>query len=490
MKNQLQTALCITLIALPWLWAIDLGPLAGMLGDLVAWIAAALLVCLIPQQGSRRTEAIAWGLLLAGLANVLISLLQYFNLEDGFFPAIANTELGIAYGNVRQANLLSSLLSAALLSLLYLRKTTKIKFAWTTAFGFLLMTGYAITASRTGLVQLLLILALLTYWRPWSLRLMLPWMLAGIFILFAAGVLLPYLLTYFHGVEAQRQLMQRFTLNDGCFSRWLIWSNVWELIQLRPWTGWGWDGLLYAHYIHPFSGERACMKLSNAHNLYLQWAVEYGLPTATLAVVMILGFLWRLKPWLAKENSERFGWGILVMIGFHSLVEFPLWFGNVQLMTGLALLLVISPQLQPTPVSAQQILFRLRLIFSTIAIAVLSFIAYDYHRISQLYLPVEWRSQRYLSDTFNQAQKTVLFKSHALIYQVVYFPIHEKNAALMLQASEQALHIAPDSRIIRRLLESANYLGREDLIVLHEARYKAAWPKEYAEWLVLTNRKQ
>jgi O-antigen polymerase len=487
-SQRLLLLLCITGVALPWLWALDVGPLPGMLNDLLAWTVVALLVSLLPLFRGRRTELVAWGWLIAAVANVFIALLQYVDLEDAFYPWVANTVAGYGYGNVRHLNILASLLNVGLLSLIWLLKENRLRAWHAGSLGLALIVGQSMASSRVGMAQLLVIALLLAYWRPWPVKSMLPWMLAAGITLFAAGGLLPLGLSSLLGVDAQRQLLQRFTLNDGCYSRWLIWSNVWELILLKPWTGWGWDGLLYAHYVHLFEGARSCMKLSNAHNLYLQWAVEYGLPFAALAVLGTVGLIWRFKPWAATSPSEQLGWGVLALLGLHSLVEFPLWYGHGQMMAGLALMMAIGPRLAQTPASAQALVLRLRAMLSVAVLAVLGLIALDYHRVSQIYLPEQWRSRFYSGDTFHESQRTVLFKSHALIAQVVRLPITADNAQLMLQAAEQSLRIAPDSRIIRRILEAAQFLGREDLVAFHTTRYKAAWPKEYEEWLALSKR--
>ncbi len=128
---------------------------------------------------------------------------------------------------------------------------------------------------------------------------------------------------------------------------------------------------------------------------------------------------------------------------------------------------------------------RGRVMVSGLLLAMLSFVAWDYVKVSQLYLPDHMRMERYREDTFNKARDTVLFKSHVLIAQIVAMELKPENAELILQGSLASLHVAPDSRVIRRVIESAALLGRSDLVELHVARYKAAWPKQYAEWIEL-----
>ncbi|MBS7806055.1 O-antigen ligase family protein [Variovorax sp. PCZ-1] len=480
----------VVLMAAPWLWPFLLGPLPAMLPDLLAWAVAAILLCLLPSLGHRKLEAIAWGWLIAAVLNAVIALLQYFDLENSLHPWLVYAEPGIAYGNIQQANLLATLLSVGLLSLIHLIYVGRIKTWLAVLFGVSLMLGHAVAASRTGLIELLCVVALLLYWRPWAVNKMMPWLLAGAAVLLVAGSVFPYILETFYDVEVARRLLFRISLASSCQSRLVIWSNVIELIQMRPWTGWGWDGLLYAHYIQPMEGERACIKLSNAHNLFLQLAVEYGVPFAAGIFLFLLWTLWRFKPWRAQQASERLGWSVLLMIGFHSLVEFPLWFGYFQLMFGLALVLIFSSQTGVLQSQENAVLVRMRWMLATFSLSILALLALDYHRASQLYLPPQFRSKWYGPDVMKTAQGSVLFKSHALIGQVLQIPITKANAELMLEAAQQALRIAPDSRIIRRLLQAATIAGREDLVKLHTMRYKAAWPKEYEEWRILQSTEQ
>lgn len=485
LKQRFLFGTAVVLMATPWVWPFLLGPLPAMLPDLLAWGVAAIVLCLLPILHHRKAEAIAWGWLFAAVLNAIIALLQYFDLENSFHPWVVYAEPGIAFGNIQQANLLATLLSVGLLSLIYLISVARISARLASLLGVILMLGHAVAASRTGLIELVCVVALLLYWRPWAVKKMMPWMVGAGALLLFAGWLFPYILATFYNVEVLRQLLHRVSVASSCQSRLVIWSNVLELIQARPWTGWGWDGLLYAHYIQPMEGERACIKLSNAHNLFLQLAVEYGAPFALGIFLLLLWALWRFKPWRAQQASERLGWSVLAMIGFHSLVEFPLWFGYFQLMAGLALVLVFSANTDVEPLKENAALVRMRWLLTTFALSVLALLALDYHRASQLYLPQQWRSKWYGPDVMKTAHSSVLFKSHALIGQLLQIPITANNAPLMLEAAQQTLKIAPDSRIIRRLLEAAQILGREDLIELHTARYKAAWPQEYKEWLLL-----
>jgi O-antigen polymerase len=473
---------CVTLVALPWLWVFDAGPKPGLLTDLVAWGSGALLLCFLPTLAGRCVQAAAWGWLLAASINAFFALLQYFDLENAYSWWIATAKPGVAYGNVQQENFFATLLSAGFISLVYLLRSGRLNAKLAYGIGALLIVGFALAASRIGLLELFVISCILFYWRPWPVKKMLLHAAAAGVLLVAMSWLLPSLLLALLGEEAPRQLLQRLSASAGCASRWLIWSNVLELIAQKPWTGWGWDGLLYAHYITGFEGARSCGKLSHAHNLYLQFAVEFGVPLALGVLMATAWLIWRFKPWQVTDDAQRFAWLLLAVLWLHSMVEQPLWFGAYQVMALVAMVIAITPRMQPVPNTAQQLISRLRMTVAGVLLGILVFVAVDYHLISQLYLPKEWRSDKYRENTFQHAKKTVLFKSYALIPLILGTTIDASNAKLILLAAEQALHIEPDPRVIERLLLAAKVLDRQDLLSLHAARYQAAWPKQYEAW--------
>ncbi len=456
--------------------------------DLFAWTSGALLIALLPWTRDQAGLAIAGGWLMAALGSSVLGLIQYFDLENGLYPWVAITEPGYVTANVHQLNMLASLLAVGLLSVWWLvikHHLSGVNAAWMTG---LLLVALAATASRTGLVHLVAISCMLLYWHPrqWKRLLVILCLGWALYALAANG--LPWLAWVTRGIIIDRNLMGRFGEAMSCQSRRFLWSNMVELVAQRPWTGWGPGELVYAHYITDYAGPRFCDKLSHAHNLPLHLAVTMGLPFAVIVSVLFLVALFRLKPWAATESMERLCWGVLTMLGVHSLLEYPLWFGVFQLMALLAAwqiytvrhCLAGSDSVRDPSRSAMG-----RVSISALLLICLSLVAWDYVKVSQLYLPERMRLERYKDDTFNKARDTLLFNSHVLIAQVVATDLTKDNAELILQGALASLHVAPDSRIIRRVIESAALLGRADIVNLHVARYKAAWPKQYAEWIEL-----
>ncbi len=480
---------CSLLVAAPWFWPFLRGPLSAMWPDLFTWTMGALLLVLLPLTRERAGLTIASGWLLAALGSAGLGLVQYFDLENGLFPWVVATAPGYVTANVHQLNMLATLLSVGLLCLWWLlikRHLTAVHALWMAA---LLLVALAATASRTGMVHLAAISCMLVHWHPRQWRRLVPILVGGWLLYSIAENGLPWVAWVTRGIVIDRNLFGRFGEAVTCHSRRVLWSNMIDLVALKPWGGWGPGGLPYAQYITEFAGERFCEKLSHAHNLPLQVAVTLGAPAAVITGIVFLFALFKLRPWAATHSMERLCWGMFALLGVHSLLEYPLWFGVFQLMALLGAWQIYRIRRDGAPASelasnpAHSI--RSRLMWCTFLLGGLSLVAWDYLKVSQLYLPSSMRLESYREDTFNKSRNTVLFNSHVLIAQIVVMDLTPANADLILEGALASLHIAPDSRIIRRVIESAALLGKQDIVRLHMARYKAAWPKEYEEWLQL-----
>jgi len=455
--------------------------------NLSAWTAGALLFPLLPRLGEDAGRAIASGWLLAALGSAVLGLLQYFDLENGLFPWVAPTVPGHVIANVHQPNMLASLLAVGLLSVWWLlmqRRLTAWHATWMTV---LLIIALAATASRTGMLHLLAISTLLLYWHPRQWWRVLPILALGWGLYLAATDVLAWLAWVLRGIDIDRKLLSRLSGETGCQSRLILWGNMLELISQKPLTGWGPGELMYAHFITDYAGPRFCDKLSNAHNFPLHLAVTLGVPLATLLCALLAYALFKLRSWAVREPKERFFWGVLVLLFLHSLLEYPMWYGVFQLMALLAVWQIYRMRSGNDELGAPKgaALTYARTAVSTLSLLVIGFVAWDYHKVSQIYLPDHMRMASFKENTFNKSRDTLLFREHVLIAQVVGTGLNADSAAPMLQASLAALHIAPDSRIIRRVIESAALMGKTDVVRFYIARYRATWPEQYEEWLQL-----
>jgi hypothetical protein len=246
----------------------------------------------------------------------------------------------------------------------------------------------------------------------------------------------------------------------------------------------------YAHFITLYPGPRFCQILSNAHNLPLHLAVELGLPVATLLCGGGLWALWRAKPWRESNPVRQLAWAVVALLGVHSLLEYPLWYGPFQLALGLALTLLWLTR--PVTVTESQLcrsarpwtvapeLWRLAMATS-LMLAVL-YAAWDYQRIRQIYLPVTERALPYRDSTLAKIQGSWLFGPQVDFAELTTMALGPANASAVQGLAEATLHFSPEPRVIEPLLDSLLLQGRDDALQFYLARFEAAFPEPYARW--------
>ena len=267
-------------------------------------------------------------------------------------------------------------------------------------------------------------------------------------------------------------------------SRLALWGNVLELIAREPLLGHGWRSLAYAHYAQDFSGIRFMEMPDNAHNLPLHLAVELGLPVA-LAFCGLVGWaVWRGRPWAETQADRQLAWGVLAMIGIHSMLEYPLWYGPF-FMTALICIGVLCGDLWRNMLLVITDTARSAIVLGVRALAVLllvctAFVAFDYHRVSQIYLQPEERSSGYAADPLGAAKRSVLFQPQAKFAELQITPLSKETAPRILQLSSELIKWSPEPRIIEKLIESAVMMGLDEFAAFHLKRYKAAYPAAHA----------
>ncbi|MCB2035840.1 MAG: O-antigen ligase C-terminal domain-containing protein [Ottowia sp.] len=501
-------AVLAALLALPWLWPFTSGPSAAVEPYLVAAAVAVPLLALWPRRAPDGGAAVAAsGWLAAALLSSLIGLLQYFHLEAPFYPWINQAVPGQAFGNLRQPNQLATLLVIGLLALRWWCAHDARLRPLAGALAALLLAALAATASRVGLTELLLLGALVLWWaraadqrgsaaeegEPGAGWRRLALVAAAVLVVYVlAALVLPWALQSGEG-QTGRDLVERLQHAEStCGSRLILWSNVLHLISLKPLTGWGWGELAWAHYITLFDGPRFCHILDNAHNLPLHLAVELGVPVAVLACALAAWLVWRGRPWAETDATRQLAWGVLGAIALHSMVEYPLWYGPFQIAALVSVWLLWHTRRRPARVFARSsaapdtghsaVIDGARWLLAALLLAATAYAAWDYRRVSQLYLPESQRLPGYRDDTLAQAQKSWLFGDAVLFAEITMREPSRANAAWMLPAALLTLHFSPEPRVIARVIESATWLGLDDLALVHLARFKAAFPKEYKAW--------
>lgn len=334
----MKSAVAIFLLITPWL----IEPHAAPNPAAWQWFAstACMGVFLIFQPVSSswaepsgvRLIGIAW--LAAALLNTVIALIQYFGMSM-HFSWMSQAELGTAFGNLRQSNQYATLTNIGLAVIIWTlgqnpeQRKNGSKIILQHLMAAALAAGNAASASRTGVIGILLLLGLLIRWQGVKSSLQGGVIVTAIAAYGASLLFISWLTS--DGLAGSRLVAKFQYEDDGCTSRLLLWSNMLDLIRERPWSGWGWGELDYAHFITQYQGGRQCEMLDNAHNLPLHMAVELGLPLTLMCGASLFWRVWRARPWAEENCSRKLAWSVLALITLHSMVEYPLWYGPFQM---------------------------------------------------------------------------------------------------------------------------------------------------------------
>ena len=479
---------------------------------LFAWVCAAvvlLALALDRQRGQHdamvRAMVLAWSL--AAALSAAIGLLQYFGATAPFGVWLNHTDVGAAFGNLRQRNQFATLLNIGLAAALWwaVRATarpvqpgffqlppylTRYPLLLPALLAALVSVGNAASSSRTGLLQLALLLVLTLWWQRHladaaQKRRVQTVLLAALLAYAIALVALPLLA----GLDPLNSgALARLRDGDAaCASRLTLWGNVLHLIAQKPWLGWGWGELDYAHFITLYPGTRFCDILDNAHNLPLHLTVEFGIPAALLVCGTAVGLAWRMQPWRERHPTRQLAWALLAVILLHSLLEYPLWYGPFQTAAALCVWLLWwvphDPDQPQTYKPFSPLAPYLYVLLAILIIAYGAVAAWQYQIASQIYLDPEHRASAYRTNTLQKIRGVWLYQDSVRFAELTTTDLDASNAAYIHALAKEMLHFSPEARVVELLLESARLLGRDDEVAFYAARFQAAFPKDYAAWL-------
>jgi len=347
----------------------------------------------------------------------------------------------------------------------------------------LLALGNAASSSRTGFLQWGLVLVLVLWWHRSSRRALAVLAVLALLMYGAAVAVLPKLLKLVSGTSTEG-LWGRLAETGGD-SRRVLWDNVLTLIAQKPWFGWGWSELDYAHFITAYPGARFPDILGNAHNLPMHVAVELGIPAALLMCLGLARAVQRAAPWRDSDPARQMAWAVLAVIGVHSLLEFPLWYGPFQL----ALLLCMAwlwqrrPLMESTVKQGRQKSHLSWRITAGAALLALGYVGFDYARVTQLYVPVAKRWPAYRQDSLVKVQDAWLFAPQVQFATLLTTDITPANAPAMQALAQSVLHYSPEPKVVEKLITSALLAGQGAEAEFYLDRFRWAYPQDYAGWI-------
>ncbi|TAL25781.1 MAG: polymerase [Aquabacterium sp.] len=279
-------------------------------------------------------QALCWALLAAGICSLAIGLIQALKPDWAVGGVIASpTVPGKAIGNLRQPNHLGTLLIWSMVATTWLAGKRR----WPVALAALLLAamvyGIVLTASRTAAIGTVLLLA----WGVLDNRLSrgLRWTLVAMPFVYLAMWFGMSALSQLEGVTFAGEA-RLHSGSDISSSRLPVWRDTLVLIRMHPLAGVGWGNFNFAWSLTPFP-QRSIHFFDHTHNILIQFAVELGLPLTLLVCGLIAYAIWGLvrQGLLEDDGTPRAAIGasaaratlvLVLMAGWHSLLEYPLWY--------------------------------------------------------------------------------------------------------------------------------------------------------------------
>ena len=434
-------------------------------------------------------SAFCLGWLACGLLNTAIALVQVFQpaWADGGWIAASGIP-GRAVGNLRQPNHLSSLLMWATIATVALVGMRRLPRSLGFGLAALFVFAVVLTASRTGLVSVLL----LALWGAADFRMprAVRAMLVATPFVYGLGWLgmAQWARASAHAFGGAARLAE----GDISSSRFAIWSDTLALIAREPWFGVGFGEFNLAWSLTPFPN-RPTAFFDHTHNLPLQLAVELGVPLAMLICGLLLWGLWRAArdTWRsdpAQAMPARAAVAMVVMIGLHSLLEYPLWYAYFLLPAawafGFALASHAAERADPGAVHAADAVpsraatdrdepsraeGNRPLFIAGLLLAIGGALAVvDYARVAVIFAAPEGAAP--LDERIEKGRDSVLFAHHAEYAAATV----ADDPSTAMAAFRRAPHYLMDTRLTIAWAEALAATGRLD-----EARHLAARLREF-----------
>jgi O-antigen ligase len=469
-------------LAASGLWA---GLPATILGPLMALVLFSIALASFGASQARRPDGsavfacFAIGLAVTAVVSSGVAIVQAFapGWTDG--DLIARSGLpGRAVGNLRQPNHLCSLLLWGVIAVVALLQMGRLSLRWSAALVALMVFAVELSASRTGALGL----GLLMLWGALDRRLSRGARLLLVLTPVLYAVSYGAMALYGQFTDQAFGAAARLASGDGAGggdspnSRRYIWANALALIAQQPWTGVGFGEFNIAWSLTAFPG-RPTAFFDHTHNLPLQLIVELGLPLGVLLLGLLAWALfraWKRSGQAAGDagTAARAAFMLILMIGLHSLFEYPLWYAYFLLPAAFAWGFALGSggvrTDDPQPAGAPAWLAQgTRLVGMLMLIGAVYAVA-DYWRIASIYSP--GANAAPLNDRIGAGQRSLLFGHHA-DYAAATSPDRLPGRDLAFQ---RATHHLLDTRLMQSWAE---YLAEQGQI--DQARWLAQRLREF-----------
>ena len=460
----------------PWSQSLMLWSMVA--AALASWVAMAIGQTSAANDGLMR--AFVFALVVGMVVNVLVAWLQFFDQELVLYPFVSMHDGDRPYGNLRQPNHLATLCVMGLASAWWAGQSGYWRSGVVVAVSLVAMSGLALSVSRIGWVAMIALAIFVACWTDGKTKFnRLLFGLAPVWV-FTWSVALQSLSVWLSTTALA--ISDRGTASLS--TRWEFWQAAWNLAIRHPTQGVGWEEFRYARFMEEpiiANGEIA----DNAHNLVLHLLANIGFASTFLILAPVVCLLLSRKPWRSTNLSVRWAWLVILTIGFHSMVEYPLWYMNFLIPIAVAFGIVIARK-ETQFVENKGLKNKSFAVFYAALVLLVgtALASYDYARI----LPVFLEDGRAAADpkAYAEAQKTWLFSVYADRVLTEHVKVTPENAQAMWQISERLMHAGPAPLNLWPGLAARCQLGGGVQARELARRFEKTKPEAYLEFTQLT----
>jgi len=260
--------------------------------------------------------------------NTLAGILQHYRWDTFLNPVITVKTSSAVYGNTAQPNHYANYLTLGLISLglLYVRFNLRV---WqVTMLVMPMLFVMVLSGSRSSWLYLLFTAGLAYLWQRRTPMLR-PLFYYSLALLLGFGLMhLVVQMPWLEGATGSVTTTERlFGDNASGGIRLHLWREAALIFAQYPLLGAGFGQFAWEHLqlAAELRNTNIAGLYNNAHNLVMQMAAEGGLSGLAVLLGTLALWLWQLRT-AERDIYHWWGYGMMLVLGIHSLLEYPLWY--------------------------------------------------------------------------------------------------------------------------------------------------------------------
>jgi O-antigen ligase len=386
--------------------------------------------------------------------NTLAGIFQHYRWRTFLDSVITVKTATAVYGNIAQPNHYADYIALGLASigLLHVRWSLR---NWQTALLVApMLFVMVLSGSRSAWLYLLFLAGMSYLWQRRD-KSYLPVLKYTLLLILGFGLMhLVVQIPWLAGVGGDVTTLRRlFGEADSGGIRVYLWKESWLIFTHFPLLGSGFGQFALQHF--QLGSELRDLRIvglyNNAHNLVMQLAAETGL--AGLSILFATLGIW-LAQALREHRTIYQWWGLamLSVLGIHSLLEYPLWYGYFIAVAAISLGLLETRKYQLELRFLGRLSVAAILILGVVSTAQL-FAGYKKLEASLKIQPLSGDDATYvprLRDALLAVDNYALLRPYAELYMSSLIETSPDHLAEKLHLNEQAMRFVPIGSVVYR----------------------------------------